>query len=144
MDCVTTGSPDVQKFRSQTKPVFSYLLIFTLFAATIISFNTQTSASAFAGGAGTIGDPYQISNCTELQDMQSDLDAYYVLDNNIDLVKKLCADRVIDYTIEDIYKLEEKKLEVVVSNVFKIEEIVQAHVLADSGHKVGNILIKFD
>jgi len=128
---------------------------------------------------------------------------------NIDLVKNLGADKVIDYTSEDIYKLEEKfdlifdavgnldlkktktllnadgkvllivadlkqqilpdkqtvvgvapdkkeyivelvklleekKLEVVTGNVFKAEEIVKAHELADSGHKVGNILIKFD
>jgi len=38
-----------------------------------------------AGGSGTIGDPYQIQTPAELQAMQTDLDAYYALQNDIDL-----------------------------------------------------------
>ena len=38
-----------------------------------------------AGGSGTAGDPYIISNAIELQAMNTDLAAYYSLDNNIDL-----------------------------------------------------------
>lgn len=45
--------------------------------------------AAFAGGDGSPEDPYQISNCTQLQAMQNDLDASYILINNID-----CSDTV--------------------------------------------------
>lgn len=36
------------------------------------------STAAAAGGSGTIGDPYGIATPAELQNMQNDLDAYYV------------------------------------------------------------------
>ncbi len=39
---------------------------------------------AFAGGDGTIGNPYQISDVDQLQDISSDLSAHYVLINDID------------------------------------------------------------
>ena len=42
------------------------------------------STRAFAGGDGTIGDPYQISDVDQLQDMSSDNTAHYVLINDID------------------------------------------------------------
>lgn len=35
-------------------------------------------------GSGTSSDPYQLTNIYELQAIQEDLDAYYVLNNNID------------------------------------------------------------
>ena len=38
----------------------------------------------FAGGNGTVDDPYQISNVTQLQDMELNLSASYVLVNDID------------------------------------------------------------
>jgi len=38
----------------------------------------------FAGGAGTPEDPYEISNCTELQNMKDHLSASYALKQNID------------------------------------------------------------
>lgn len=38
----------------------------------------------FAGGAGTLENPYIIQTCQELQDIWNDLNAYYVLANNID------------------------------------------------------------
>jgi len=38
----------------------------------------------FAGGDGSAGDPYQISTPQQLQDMQNDLTANYVLINDID------------------------------------------------------------
>ncbi len=37
-----------------------------------------------AGGTGTEEDPYQITNCAELQTMNADLDAYYELVTDID------------------------------------------------------------
>ncbi len=38
----------------------------------------------FAGGDGTEGEPYQISNCLQLQNMNLYLDAFYILNNDID------------------------------------------------------------
>lgn len=43
-----------------------------------------SSSAAFAGGSGTSSDPYEISTCQQLQDMNTDLDAYYELVNDID------------------------------------------------------------
>ncbi|PIY63365.1 hypothetical protein COY93_00310, partial [Candidatus Uhrbacteria bacterium CG_4_10_14_0_8_um_filter_58_22] len=40
--------------------------------------------SGFAGGAGSSGDPYQISTCAQLQYMRSSLGSYYVLNGDID------------------------------------------------------------
>ncbi|MDD3970118.1 MAG: hypothetical protein PHI91_02930, partial [Candidatus Pacebacteria bacterium] len=38
-----------------------------------------------AAGTGEVGDPFVITTATELQSIQNNLTAYYVLDNNIDL-----------------------------------------------------------
>jgi hypothetical protein len=43
-----------------------------------------SNASAFAGGTGTSANPYQISNVTQLQAVQSRLSAHYILINDID------------------------------------------------------------
>ena len=43
------------------------------------------STAAAAGGSGTAGDPYLIEIPAELQAMNNDLDAYYSLQNDIDL-----------------------------------------------------------
>ncbi len=43
----------------------------------------------FAGGAGTRADPYQISNCTQLNEINDDLQAAYILINDIN-----CSDTV--------------------------------------------------
>lgn len=46
---------------------------------------SNSKAEAFSGsGGGTSGDPYIITTCDELQDIVSDLSAYYILANNID------------------------------------------------------------
>ncbi len=53
--------------------------------ALILLFLIEAPASAFTGsGAGTPADPYQITNCAELQDMKNNLTAHYVLMNDID------------------------------------------------------------
>jgi hypothetical protein len=39
--------------------------------------------TGFAGGNGTEGDPYQITNWTQLNKVRDDLTAYYVLNNNL-------------------------------------------------------------
>ena len=44
----------------------------------------MTIVSAFQGGTGTESDPYQISTCTELQNMTQNNTAYYELISNID------------------------------------------------------------
>ncbi|MCK5561325.1 MAG: putative Ig domain-containing protein, partial [Thermoplasmata archaeon] len=41
------------------------------------------NVSAFPGGDGSPGNPYQISNVTELQNMSSNLSAHYILINDI-------------------------------------------------------------
>lgn len=44
-----------------------------------------SEASAFSGaGAGTVGSPFQITTCDQLQEMQDDLGASYQLQNDID------------------------------------------------------------
>ena len=43
------------------------------------------STAAAAGGSGIAGDPYRIETPAELQAMNNDLDAYYSLQNDIDL-----------------------------------------------------------
>lgn len=67
--------------------LISFLLVFSTIV--IISSDSSGSipipaASGFSGGSGTESDPYQISNVTQLQNMSSDLDAHYVLVNDID------------------------------------------------------------
>ena len=59
-------------------------------AVLITLFLIEAPASGFSGsGSGTQADPYQITNATQLQEMQDDLDAHYVLANDID-----CSDTV--------------------------------------------------
>lgn len=50
----------------------------------IPTFVTSVSANAFTGhGAGTSGSPYRISTCAQLQEINNDLDADYVIVTNI-------------------------------------------------------------
>lgn len=58
---------------------FTIALLVVLGVATL-----GTSAYGFAGGDGTSGNPYQIENCTDLQNINNDLSAYYILVNDID------------------------------------------------------------
>lgn len=48
------------------------------------TFIYDQNASAFTGGDGSLGDPFQISNVTELQNMSANLSAHYILINDID------------------------------------------------------------
>lgn len=50
----------------------------------LVSLLTTQIASAFAGGNGTSGNPYQIANCAQFKTIENDLDAYYVLNQSID------------------------------------------------------------
>src|SRR3989344_8817528 len=70
----------------KTKYLFtSFVVILSLVLTLSLSL-----VSAFSGlGAGTQNNPYQITNCTQLQEMQDDLAGNYVLMNNVD-----CSDTV--------------------------------------------------
>lgn len=50
----------------------------------VVAAISPSKAAAFAGGSGTQIDPYQIATCQDLQDITTDLDAHYILNNNID------------------------------------------------------------
>jgi hypothetical protein len=45
---------------------------------------SQNASGSFSGGDGSISDPYQISNITQLQDINENLSAHYIMINNID------------------------------------------------------------
>ncbi len=55
-------------------------VVLTAFLVSILA----AGVSAFAGGDGSSGNPYQITNCDELQDINNSLGAYYILINDID------------------------------------------------------------
>ncbi len=60
-------------------------LSLSIFVLVLIALSlSSTRVDAFAGGDGSPENPYQISTCLELQDMDTDLDANYILINNID------------------------------------------------------------
>jgi len=59
--------------------------MFIVMAILLAILSAPTAAFAFSGaGSGTSGDPYVITNVNQLQEMQDDLTAHYVLDNDID------------------------------------------------------------
>lgn len=60
-------------------------LVFVSLVAVFLAIIGSSNVSAFSGdGAGTGGDPYVITTCDQLQEMDQDLDADYELDNDID------------------------------------------------------------
>ncbi|WP_407355724.1 PKD domain-containing protein [Methanolobus sp. WCC5] len=61
------------------------MIIFLVFmlSVSITGANEQT-ITPFADGSGTKEDPYQIGNVNQLQNMSYDLNAHYILINNID------------------------------------------------------------
>jgi len=64
-------------------------VIVVFLAIFVSSALASETVNAFAGGDGSSGSPYQITNCLELQDMNTNLAASYVLVNDID-----CSDTV--------------------------------------------------
>lgn len=64
---------------------------FLFLLSVVIALSTlNIRVDAYTGlGAGTIGDPYRVTNCVQLQEMNDDLDAHYILTNDID-----CSDTV--------------------------------------------------
>jgi chitodextrinase len=65
------------------KTVSMFLCIMMIATVFTVTVPMKVSAS-FAGGSGTAEDPYQISDVVQLQNMRNDLDAHYVLINDID------------------------------------------------------------
>lgn len=64
------------------KPLVILLAVALAFAP---MFTFSGTALAFSGGgAGTVGSPFEITNCTQLQEMKDDLAAHYRLTSNID------------------------------------------------------------
>ncbi|WP_455393077.1 PKD domain-containing protein [[Eubacterium] cellulosolvens] len=60
-------------------------LVAVVFAAVPMNVSAAGEYSSyFAGGTGTESDPYQISDVDELQDMNLDMNAHYILVNDID------------------------------------------------------------
>ncbi len=67
--------------------IFLCLLMVTTVFAVVGPVNVSAAgefSSYFVGGDGTAGDPYQISDVDELQNMQLDVNANYVIVNDID------------------------------------------------------------
>ncbi|MCA9459665.1 MAG: hypothetical protein KC550_03910 [Nanoarchaeota archaeon] len=56
----------------------------SLFIILIYIIGINFSVYSFVGGDGSIANPYQISNCTHLQNMSSNLGANYSLNGNVD------------------------------------------------------------
>ncbi len=69
------------KLLLKSKRVFNQ---YSLLIIALIFMSSSSLKAQFAGGTGTQSDPYQISNVTQLQAMNTALDKYYVLTQNID------------------------------------------------------------
>ncbi|MCX6735427.1 MAG: Ig-like domain-containing protein [Candidatus Peregrinibacteria bacterium] len=67
---------------------FRALASFLLFTIIFSGFSgwpmPKVALAAFDGGDGTIGTPYQISTCSQLQEMSGDVTANYILTGNVD------------------------------------------------------------
>jgi len=68
------------------KLILSFGIILVLASAGVVS---ASLVIIFAGGDGSIGNPYQISTCVDLQDMKNNLSANYILVNDVD-----CSDTI--------------------------------------------------
>jgi len=61
------------------------LLVIMLFASTFIIIPNESVKAAFSGlGAGTVGDPYQITTLDQLNEIRNSTHADYILMNDID------------------------------------------------------------
>lgn len=61
--------------------IFASLVVCCLVISLLPIFSP--SVSAFAGGSGTVGDPYQIGNWTHLYDVRNYLSSYFILINDL-------------------------------------------------------------
>ena len=64
------------------------MVLSVIIAISLLPLGTLTvSASTFAGGDGSLENPYQISTAEQLNAVRNDLDACYILVKDIDLSK---------------------------------------------------------
>lgn len=73
-------------FLSVKQTVFRQASLFTalLFALTPVTAAVSPGqAAAFTGGDGSVGSPFRIADCSDLQNINSDLDAHYILTTGI-------------------------------------------------------------
>jgi hypothetical protein len=72
------------------KKISSFILSIILILSNLLIVNMLiapigiNNAVAFPGGNGTPGNPFQVGNVTDLQNMSADLSAHYILINDID------------------------------------------------------------
>lgn len=64
--------------------ISAFILTLALSLITLFTPLVTNAAGGYSRGDGTVGDPYQIANCQQLQGIQNDLDAHYKLLVNID------------------------------------------------------------
>ena len=67
------------------KKCLQVFMVGILLGAMFLPFAYSEPVEAFSGsGAGTEGYPYRISSTDQLQEMENDLDAWYILTKDID------------------------------------------------------------
>ena len=60
-------------------------IAFSFFICCVLYSLFSPSTYAFSGtGGGTSGNPYEIATCSQLQEINSNLGAYYQINNDID------------------------------------------------------------
>lgn len=68
--------------------LFSFIIIFIVYQKSLYEEKELTGGlgtiGVFSSGDGSIGNPYIINNCLELQNVSNYLNAYYILGKNID------------------------------------------------------------
>lgn len=62
----------------------TWFLLFTFIFSGFSGWPMPNIALAFDGGAGTLGDPYQISTCVQLQSIGNSASSYYILTADVD------------------------------------------------------------
>ena len=80
----------ISKIQTKTNTVLTQMISVGVVALIGLFLIEAPASASFSGsGSGMPANPYQITNATQLQEMQDDLSAHYVLMNDID-----CSDTV--------------------------------------------------
>ena len=67
----------------------SFLVIWVFLSSFFITPTVLAQTTDFAGGSGTISNPYQITNCIQLQNVKNHLSSNFILNNDVD-----CSDTI--------------------------------------------------